>query len=521
MAWSYDAYLPVVTRRESGGNPNAKNPRSSASGLFQFLDDTYMAYARRLYPRMSEGALMARKNDVATQNEVMRAFTEDNANRLSKAGIPLSNGSVYAAHFLGPAGAIQALRASDDTPINQVVSADAIKANPGVFKNIRTAGDFKRWAGAYGGGAPADQSATPMELALQEQITGGSGDSQLSGGAGTDTLATEAQPQSMWDQFLSGGPGALFGAPVEDYSFSDGLIGAGAALMARDNPQGAAALASALRYKKDGKTKDKRRTTIIRGADGATYEYNQDTGENRKLIDAPAKTFTDSAQKTFIDVNNKADTAYNTLDRLNTFRKQLVSGELSVDALNRVGTSWRNILDGTTPATGIQDRNAALFYQWLHEARDAKLLDANGVQTEGDAQRAMESILPGTTKFSNQSVSALLDQSAKGFRSLYDRNSRYGQDMLRRYGGEDGEYYNQQYSERTRRLDDFEPEYVKRRDEWLKNYNVPTSQGGDRPTVTGRPERTQQSRYREGQTATGPNGEKIIFQNGRWVPLKQ
>jgi len=26
-------------------------------------------------------------------------------------------------------------------------------------------------------------------------------------------------------------------------------------------------------------------------------------------------------------------------------------------------------------------------------------------------------------------------------------------------------------------------------------------------------------RFREGQTATGPNGEKIVFRNGRWQPL--
>lgn len=34
-----------VLARESGGNPTARNPRSTASGLWQFLDSTWAGYA--------------------------------------------------------------------------------------------------------------------------------------------------------------------------------------------------------------------------------------------------------------------------------------------------------------------------------------------------------------------------------------------------------------------------------------------------------------------------------------------
>ncbi|SPU27851.1 Transglycosylase SLT domain [Candidatus Bartonella washoeensis] len=37
-------YLYRVAQIESGGNPNARNPRSSAGGLYQFIDSTAKQY---------------------------------------------------------------------------------------------------------------------------------------------------------------------------------------------------------------------------------------------------------------------------------------------------------------------------------------------------------------------------------------------------------------------------------------------------------------------------------------------
>jgi Transglycosylase-like domain len=43
---SDEAFLRCVVKRESGGDPRAQNPSSSASGLFQFIDSTWRAYAK-------------------------------------------------------------------------------------------------------------------------------------------------------------------------------------------------------------------------------------------------------------------------------------------------------------------------------------------------------------------------------------------------------------------------------------------------------------------------------------------
>ena len=39
-------FLKCVAHHESRGNPRAENPRSTASGLFQFLDGTWRHYAK-------------------------------------------------------------------------------------------------------------------------------------------------------------------------------------------------------------------------------------------------------------------------------------------------------------------------------------------------------------------------------------------------------------------------------------------------------------------------------------------
>ena len=42
------SFLRCVIAHESNGRPKAENPRSTASGLFQFIDGTWQHYASRL-----------------------------------------------------------------------------------------------------------------------------------------------------------------------------------------------------------------------------------------------------------------------------------------------------------------------------------------------------------------------------------------------------------------------------------------------------------------------------------------
>lgn len=144
------AYFDAVKAAESGGNPNARNPNSTAGGLYQFTEGTWNDLAGR---NPGLGLTPDGRFDPQQQERAMRAFTDQNAGVLSDAGIPINPSNLYAAHFLGAGGASGVLRLPDEAPISTAVSPAAIKANP--FLANMTAKDFRNWAESKVGGASA------------------------------------------------------------------------------------------------------------------------------------------------------------------------------------------------------------------------------------------------------------------------------------------------------------------------------------------------------------------------------
>lgn len=177
-----ESYYDSVRHAESTGNPNAKNKRSSATGLFQFTDATW-ANLMTSYPQL--GLTKDGRLDPEQQERAMRVFTEDNAKRLTQNGIEIDGGSLYAAHFLGAGGAVKAYRASDDTPMSDLVSSKVLKANP-FLKKMDVSG-FKSWAGSKGNG--------PGRTAIAS-ASGGS-DLDLSGVDGTYLASFDGNPSNL------------------------------------------------------------------------------------------------------------------------------------------------------------------------------------------------------------------------------------------------------------------------------------------------------------------------------------
>lgn len=143
---------------ESAGNARAKNPRSSASGLGQFTDATWLETVRRHRPELtnlSDKEILALKADPVLSREMTIRHTEDNAAALTASGIEASEGNLYLAHFAGIGGARAVLGASDDTAIVDVLGAEAVRANP--FLQGKTVGWLKQWAAAkMAGTTPAE-----------------------------------------------------------------------------------------------------------------------------------------------------------------------------------------------------------------------------------------------------------------------------------------------------------------------------------------------------------------------------
>jgi murein DD-endopeptidase MepM/ murein hydrolase activator NlpD len=133
---------------ESGGNPNAANPLSTAAGLGQFISSTWMRLIRSYRPdianSMSYADILNLRYDPTTAREMLYNLTAENEADLRRAGHTPTAGNLYLAHFLGSAGAVGVLNAPDDTPIENAVGYGVVSANP--FLSGRDVGWIISWA---------------------------------------------------------------------------------------------------------------------------------------------------------------------------------------------------------------------------------------------------------------------------------------------------------------------------------------------------------------------------------------
>jgi len=153
-----DAVVERIIGVESNGDPNARNKRSSATGLGQFLDETWLDMIRAHRPDLAKGRSQAEilelRRDAKIAREITARFTERNAEMLRKRGLPVTPGTLYLAHFAGGAGAVAILSAMENADAALVMAtADAtgrtkrekiIKANP--FLERFTVADLRNWA---------------------------------------------------------------------------------------------------------------------------------------------------------------------------------------------------------------------------------------------------------------------------------------------------------------------------------------------------------------------------------------
>ena len=142
------AFFANTRRSESGGNDSAKNPNSSATGRYQFLEGTWSDLAQR-HPEL--GLTPDGRTDPAQQEAAMRVFTQENAGTLKGSGVPVNPGTLYAAHFLGAGGAAKVLAGDPNSPVSAYVDPAVVQANPQLAN--MTVGQFAQWASEKGGGS--------------------------------------------------------------------------------------------------------------------------------------------------------------------------------------------------------------------------------------------------------------------------------------------------------------------------------------------------------------------------------
>lgn len=151
---------------ESGGNASAKNPNSTATGLGQFIESTWLRMFKQYFPDRAQGMtdamILQLREDSETSRRMVELYVAENSKILKDAGLAVNEASVYLAHFLGPGGAMKILRAAPTTPVDQVLGSDQIEANQSILGG-KTAGQVVEWAARKMG-------ITEQELAVRERL---------------------------------------------------------------------------------------------------------------------------------------------------------------------------------------------------------------------------------------------------------------------------------------------------------------------------------------------------------------
>jgi Transglycosylase SLT domain len=155
---SFD-YLLATAQVESGLNPQAGAATSSARGLFQFIEKTWLATIKQAGPALGYGRyadaitasgngqyevrdptlrseILKLRNDPAANAVMAGAFTKANAAALSeRLGRSPSEGELYIAHFLGAGGAARLIALAAANPNAKAADffPNAAQANGSIF----------------------------------------------------------------------------------------------------------------------------------------------------------------------------------------------------------------------------------------------------------------------------------------------------------------------------------------------------------------------------------------------------
>jgi hypothetical protein len=142
----FEAFLDRLMVAESGGRRDAKNPRSTALGPFQFIKSTFLEVARRHFvdeiAGLTEAQILALRTDPNFARRSAAAYCRQTASQLKAEGLLPTFAHLRLAYLLGPADAVRVLQSNAETPISKLLSSAVVTANP--FMRDMDAGDLIR-----------------------------------------------------------------------------------------------------------------------------------------------------------------------------------------------------------------------------------------------------------------------------------------------------------------------------------------------------------------------------------------
>lgn len=138
-----DDYWPMLSKIESNDRPYVKAETSSASGLYQFIQGTWIGEGGKWGPDedLAFGGLRPSEEEQLAR---AKTFTARNAAHLRRHSIPINKASLYAAHFFGPVVAVRVIGADVNARADYIAGDAATRANPAILRG-KTVGQFLSW----------------------------------------------------------------------------------------------------------------------------------------------------------------------------------------------------------------------------------------------------------------------------------------------------------------------------------------------------------------------------------------
>ena len=208
-------YLVRTAKRESALDPNAKAPTSSATGLFQFIEQTWLGLVKsdgdkaglgneaRAVTARGDGsfgvsdpetrqAILKLREDPRVASVMAGALTQQNRDALAGSlGRQPTGGELYMAHVLGARGAAELVGARQTNPTRAAALdfPEAARANRGIF--------FDRAGRARGAGEVYDVLSAAQAGTAQPGAA-------ASDAARTVAPVAAAQPKGLQGLFQTG-----------------------------------------------------------------------------------------------------------------------------------------------------------------------------------------------------------------------------------------------------------------------------------------------------------------------------
>ena len=130
----FDFFLDRLMAAESGGRNDAKNPRSTALGPFQFLRSTFLDVTRRHFQAeivgLTEEEIAALRTEPVLSRRAAAAYCKEIIRHLKDKGLAPTFAYLRLAYLLGPADAVRIIQAQAETPLVSLLSVEVITANP-------------------------------------------------------------------------------------------------------------------------------------------------------------------------------------------------------------------------------------------------------------------------------------------------------------------------------------------------------------------------------------------------------